>query len=110
MQMIRQYAVPHNQRVEVTVPEEFIGKSVEIQVILVETNEPADVIEPPKKGGPGHLVGSLSHLTPEQNEKIDRELNELRDSWERPIFQIRTPSAKHFVDFFRQRGLLLWFR
>lgn len=86
MQTIRQYAVPRNKSLEVTVPEEFIGKSVEIQVILVETEEPVDVVLPPKKSGLGHLVGKYSHFTPEQNEKIDRELNEMRDSWERSIF------------------------
>ena len=72
--------MPHNQLVEVTVPEDFIGKSVEIQIILVETEEPSGDVSPPKKGGLGRLVGSLSHLTPEQNEKIDRDLNEIPES------------------------------
>lgn len=87
MQMIRQYAVPRNQVVEVTVPEAFNGKSVEIQVILVEADvdTPVETV-PPKKGGLSHLVGKYSHFTPEQNEKIDRELTDLRDSWERAIF------------------------
>lgn len=33
-----------------------------------------------------YLVGSLTHLTSEQNDQIDRELKDIRDSWERPIF------------------------
>lgn len=81
--MIRQYAVPHNQIVQVTVPKEFNDRQVEIQVILVE--EPKEKATPKKKSGLGHLVGSLSYLSPEEKQKMDRELQEMRDSWERDI-------------------------
>ncbi|GAB4023041.1 hypothetical protein [Spirosoma koreense] len=100
MQMIRQYAVPHDQIVQVTVPEEFNNKTVEIQVILVDAaaanaalaENQTILIAPPtqekqhkKNGGLGYLVGSLSHLSSEEKEKMNRELQELRDSWERDI-------------------------
>lgn len=39
MKMIRQYAFPHDQVIQVTVPKEFDEKQVEIQVILVEAPE-----------------------------------------------------------------------
>lgn len=84
MQMIRQFAVPHNQVVQVTVPEEFNDKKVEIQIILVE--EPKTSKEKPKqKSGLGHLIGSLSHIPLEEKERMNRELQEMRDSWERDI-------------------------
>lgn len=81
--MIRQYAVPHDQIVQVTVPKEFNDKQVEVQIMLVE--EPVEETKPKKKGGLGHLVGSLSHLSPEEKQRMDRELQEMRDSWERDI-------------------------
>jgi ssRNA-specific RNase YbeY (16S rRNA maturation enzyme) len=83
MQMIRQYAIPHDQVVQVTVPKEFNNRQVEIQIILVE--EPKKKAKPKKKSGLGHLVGKYKHYTDEQNAKMDQEIKELRDSWERPI-------------------------
>ncbi|TAE26637.1 MAG: hypothetical protein EAZ91_17225 [Cytophagales bacterium] len=90
MQVIRQYAVPQNGQLIISVPPAFEGQQVEVQLLLAQ-----DVVKPkakkqPKKGkkttGLGKLVGSLSHLTPEQNEKIDRELESIRNEWERPIY------------------------
>lgn len=83
MQMIRRYAVPHDQVVQVTVPKEFNDKQVEIQIILVE--EPTQEIASKTKSGLGYLVGKYKHYTKEQNEKIDHELKEMRDSWDRNI-------------------------
>lgn len=85
MEMIRQFAVPHNGIVQVTVPEKFNDQEVEVQVILtVKTHEDAE--QPRKKGGLGHLVGKYKHYTPEQNQEIEDELRDLRDSWGRNIF------------------------
>jgi predicted ATP-dependent endonuclease of OLD family len=83
MQMIRQYAIPHDQIVQVTVPEEFNEKQVEIHVILVE--EPEAEAHPQAKSDLSHLVDKYKHYTKEQNEAIDQELSDLRGSWERPI-------------------------
>jgi predicted DNA-binding antitoxin AbrB/MazE fold protein len=93
MQVIRHYAVPQNGRISIEVPPAFEGKQVEVQLVLAQ-----DVAAPTKKRtkklrkeqpqkttGLEKLVGSLRHLTPEQNEKIDRELAAMRDEWERPI-------------------------
>lgn len=84
--MIRQFAVPHNGVVQVPVPDEYNEQEVEVQVILTVKNtsgerSPAS----PDKGDLRHLVGKYKHYSPEQNEKIDRELRDLRDSWERTI-------------------------
>lgn len=94
MQVIRQYAVPQNGRLSIDVPATFDGKQVEVQLVLAE-----DVATQPKKRtrksgqkrqpkttGLEKLVGKFKHYTPEQNEKIDRELTDIRNEWERPIF------------------------
>lgn len=104
MVMIRQYAVAHNGIVQVAVPEEYNEQEVEVQVILTAKEAeqtthvqpiypiPANKVgedaepKPSKKANLAHLVGKYKHYTPEQNAKIDRELRDLRDSWERPIF------------------------
>ena len=87
MQTIRQYAVPHDQIVQITVPKEFNDKQVEIQVTLVEKPIRKKPAKEEKKGsGLGYLVGKYKHYTAEQNEKIDAELKDIHDSWERNIF------------------------
>lgn len=83
MEMIRQFAVPRNGVVHVPVPEEFNDQQVEVQVIL--TVKAGEGEKKPKKSGLGHLVGSLSHLSVEEKDEMNRELKELRDSWERDI-------------------------
>lgn len=81
--MIRQYAVPHDQIVQVTVPKEFNDKQVEIQIILVdEAKEPA-VEALHAKTTLSRLVGKYKHYNKDQNEAIEKELRDLRDSWER---------------------------
>lgn len=84
MEMIRQYAVVHDGVVQVTVPEEFNEQPVEVQVILT-VRTPTDNVGTKQKAGLGHLVGSLNHLTQEQKEAMNRELQEIRNSWERDI-------------------------
>ncbi len=104
METIRQYAVAHNGMVQVTVPDEYNEQEVEVQVILTVKEPQQTAHVPPaypipatkegevtdsklrKQANLSHLVGSLKHLTPEQSAEIDRELKELRDSWERDIF------------------------
>jgi hypothetical protein len=90
MQVIRQYAVPQNGQLIINVPPAFEGQQVEVQLVLAQ-----DLVKPnptkkkkpvQKTTGLEKLVGSLSHLTPEQNEKIDRELEAIRNEWERPIY------------------------
>jgi hypothetical protein len=91
MQVIREYTVPQNGKLTIDVPPAFNGQRVEV---LVLTEQPA--AKPAKKmgkRGPAQqttgletLVGKYKHYTPEQNEKIDRELSAMRDEWERPIF------------------------
>lgn len=83
MEMIRQFAVPRNGVVHVPVPEEFNDQQVEVQVILTVKADEDE--EKPKKSGLGHLVGKYKHYTPEQNQEIESELRDLRDSWERNI-------------------------
>ncbi|MFD2573253.1 hypothetical protein ACFSUS_21605 [Spirosoma soli] len=84
MEMIRQFAVPHNGVVQVPVPEEFNDQEVEVQVILTAKPQEAKA-KPTKKGGLSHLVGKYKHYTAEQNQEIENELRDLRDSWERNI-------------------------
>ena len=71
--------------VQVAVPEEYNEQEVEVQVILTTKEADKSTEQPTKKGGLGHLVGSLSHLSDEEKEKIDRDNQELRDSWEKDI-------------------------
>ncbi|WP_020595671.1 hypothetical protein [Spirosoma panaciterrae] len=74
MKIIRQYAFPHDQVIQVKVPKEFDEQQVEIQVILVEDpDHPKNV----KNGtGLGHLVGKYKHYTQQQNEAIDQEIRD----------------------------------
>ncbi len=86
MKIIRQYAVVHDGVVQVTVPEEFNEQPVEVQIILTKADEFLKNTSPEPGSTLGTLIGKYKHFTPEQNAKIDHELNELRDSWERNIF------------------------
>ena len=86
MEMIRQYAIVHDGVVQITVPEEFNEQPVEVQIILMKPDEFLKNTSPESDFTLGALIGKYKHFTPEQNAKIDHELNELRDSWERNIF------------------------
>ncbi len=90
MQVIRQYAVPQNGQLIINVPPAFEGQQVEVQLLLAQ-----DLVKPKAKKqlkngkkttGLEKLVGKYKHYTPEQNEKIDRELEAIRNEWERPIY------------------------
>ncbi|RYF72683.1 MAG: hypothetical protein EOO39_11720 [Cytophagaceae bacterium] len=57
-----------------------------VKVYITFTNEEVEATPQNQKMDMSYMVGSLSHLTPAQNANIDRELNELRDSWERDTY------------------------
>lgn len=91
MQIVREYAVPQNGLLTIEVPTAFNGQRVEVQVTAYVPGKQAakrgrKPKNPPVTTGLEKLVGSLSHLTREQGEKMDRELSAMRDEWEQRIF------------------------
>ncbi len=65
----------------VDIPTEWEGYVLKITVERTESR-----IEKREVVGMSRFRGALRHLTPEQHVDIDRQLNELRNEWERPIF------------------------
>ncbi len=57
-----------------------------VKVYITFTNEEVASVSKENPVDLSYMVGSLTHLTPAQNADIDRELRDLRDSWEREIF------------------------
>ena len=101
MQIIRKHAIVKDGIVQVSIPSSLNNRQVEVNVV-VDMDEPVDDIynfskpratvgelpELPtrKKANLGHLIGSWGHLTPEQKEQMDAQLQLLRNSWERDTF------------------------
>lgn len=80
MNTIEQHLHADDTVLRVVLPDEWKGRDVKVTVELEE--QPAE----PKKGtGLSRLRGILKHLTPEQKADMDRQLEELRNEWERPI-------------------------
>ena len=83
MQIIREYAVPQNGLLTIEVPTVFNGQRVEVQVKADVPGKQAakrgrKPKNPPVITGLEKLIGKYKY-TPEQNEKIDRELSAMRD-------------------------------
>ncbi len=73
--MVRTIIVPENTEVQVSIPEEYIGKKVEITCLSLEELEQ----KPVPQYKLSDLAGTLSHQTAEQMLKY---VDEGRDKWE----------------------------
>lgn len=78
MQGIRQYAIPKNGILTITVPEAFDNQRVEVQLVLAQEIVPSSSTKTVKRAKKpamlASLLGKYKHYTAEQNEKIDSEL------------------------------------
>ncbi|GAA4394776.1 hypothetical protein GCM10023187_00940 [Nibrella viscosa] len=100
MQIIRTHAVVREGLLQVVMPDSLNNREVEVNVVI-DTDEPvvtdnlpaprATIGEqseptPRKKANLGHLVGSWSDLSEEQKQRVNSQLENLRDSWQRDTF------------------------
>jgi hypothetical protein len=79
--MIRTKIVPENQNVFIHIPENYIGRQIEVLLYAVdELNEQ----ETPGKRKPSDFRGKLN-LTADQYADFQTHLKDIRNEWERDI-------------------------
>ncbi|HTB32735.1 MAG TPA: hypothetical protein VK808_11945 [Bacteroidia bacterium] len=79
--MIHTTVTPVNSKVSLTVPEEYIGKKVEVLLYTLEEAEPNPTASNPKKK-PSDYAGSLSAKAADQ---FLNHIEQSRNEWERDI-------------------------
>lgn len=77
--MIRTTVTPNKKNISIDVPEDYIGKQVEI--LLYATDELKELSHPKKTGS---LRGTLN-LTEEQYKDFQQYTKDIRGEWERDI-------------------------
>ena len=80
MNTIEQTTESKNGAVHVDIPAEWEGYVLKVTIERTEAK-----VEKPKRTGMSRFRGILKDMTPEQHEDMERQLNELRNEWERPI-------------------------
>lgn len=77
--MLKTIITPQNTHVQLAIPEEYVGKQLEILVFKseeVESNKS-------KHNSPGQWKGKLK-LTENQHQDFHHHINTLREEWNRP--------------------------
>jgi hypothetical protein len=79
--MIHTTVTPLNTQVSLTIPEEYIGKKVEVLLYTLEEAEEKKVA-PTSKNKPSDYAGSLS---PKAADEFLKHVEQSRNEWERDI-------------------------
>lgn len=75
MNTIEQHLHAEDTVLQIVLPEEWKGQNVKVTIELEK--------QPSEKPKLSRLRGALKHLSSEQRADMDRQLNMLRDEWER---------------------------
>lgn len=80
--MIRTVITPDNQNISLHIPENYVGKQIEVLMYDIdEVNQSESAIVPKK---PSDFRGKLK-LSNEQYDDLQSHLKNIRDEWERDI-------------------------
>ena len=79
--MIRTIITPENQDISIHIPENYVGKQIEVLMYDMDEVRPS---EPENKKKPSEFRGKLN-LTDEQYDDIQSHIKNIRDEWERNI-------------------------
>jgi ribosome maturation protein Sdo1 len=79
--MIRTIITPDKQDVSIHIPEDYVGKQIEVLLYAVDELNKSDDL---KKKKPSDFRGTLK-LTDQQYTDFQNHLKDIRDEWERDI-------------------------
>ncbi|HVK96976.1 MAG TPA: hypothetical protein VM368_04120 [Flavisolibacter sp.] len=80
--MIRKRLIPQSTNIQVTVPDDYVGKTVEVIVFSEEEEMKSNTPSDGKPGGIAELKGKLN-LSKERYEEFQQYLKDIRNEWER---------------------------
>jgi hypothetical protein len=78
--MIRTLITPENQDVSIHIPENYVGRQIEVLLYAVDELDPQEVPKKKLKDFKGKL-----NLTDEQYQSFQTHLKDIRNEWERDI-------------------------
>jgi hypothetical protein len=79
--MVRTIIIPENQDISIHIPEDYIGRQVEILLYAVDE---LNTQKGPENKKPSDFRGALK-LTDEQYQDFQNHLTDLRNEWDRDI-------------------------
>ena len=80
--MVRTTIIPKNTDVHLTIPQEYVGKTIEITYMALDELDQKQPIETKPSNNAARFKGML---TEEEAAKYDTHLKEVRGEWERDI-------------------------
>ena len=75
--MVRTVIIPENTHIQLDIPEEYVGKQIEITYLALDEFDAK-----PKKTRLGDFFGTISNETAE---KLRQHVKEVRSEWDRDI-------------------------
>lgn len=80
--MIRTHIIPQSNNVQLTVPDNYIGKKVEVIVFSEDEEIQNDINSTSKPGNISQFKGKLN-LSKEQYEDFQQHAKDIRNEWDR---------------------------
>ena len=76
--MVRTLITPQQQAISILVPQNYIGKQIEVLLYAVD-----ELVEEEKIAGPANVSKYKGIFSKEEGEKFNQYLNEARGEWDR---------------------------